>query len=233
MAFDAVSWYDPAKANVSWDSVSWNDVSWQDVSWNDVSWQDVSWDSVSWQDVSWNDVSTADSGEDVSWEDAAEGDANSSDGVELTDDQLAQIICDPTVNPDPIPEACTQPADGSGTTTDGTTTDPGTTTDRARPAARRPARVTAAAARPTRARARRTRARPLLPRALIAEGAGRLDRPAPSPVRGIFGGVPQTGDAIVSTRWQFQPVRPVGGRCARPGSAARAEARRQETGSRP
>jgi serine protease AprX len=121
--FDAVSWYDAATASVSWDSVSWNDVSWQDVSWNDVSWQDVSWDDVSWQDVSWNDTSTSDAAADVSWEDAAEGDANSTDGVDMTDNQFAQIICDPTVNPDPLPDACTAPADGSAGSTDTTPTD--------------------------------------------------------------------------------------------------------------
>src|SRR5437764_1770021 len=34
-AFNAVSWSDTAKANVSWDAVSWGDVSWGDVSWGD------------------------------------------------------------------------------------------------------------------------------------------------------------------------------------------------------
>ena len=62
-AFDAVSWIDVAKANVSWDAVSWDDVSWDDAAWNVVSWADVSWADVSWADVSWADVSWA----DVSW----------------------------------------------------------------------------------------------------------------------------------------------------------------------
>jgi serine protease AprX len=75
--FDAVSWSDTAKANVSWDAVSWADVSWGDsslaaVSWADISWSDVSWaDSLSSADVSWADISWSDS----SYEDAAEGDA--------------------------------------------------------------------------------------------------------------------------------------------------------------
>ena len=74
--FDAVSWSDTAKANVSWDAVSWSDVSWGDsalaaVSWADISWSDVSWaDSLSSADVSWADISWS----DASYEDAAEGD---------------------------------------------------------------------------------------------------------------------------------------------------------------
>ena len=51
-SFDAVSWLDVAKANVSWDSVSWDSVSWADAAWNVVSWADVSWADVSWADVS-------------------------------------------------------------------------------------------------------------------------------------------------------------------------------------
>jgi serine protease AprX len=73
--FNAVSWSDTAKANVSWDAVSWGDVSWGDSAIGDVSWADVSWSDVSWADVSWGDVSWADvSWSDVSYEDAAEGD---------------------------------------------------------------------------------------------------------------------------------------------------------------
>ena len=81
-AFDAVSWIDVAKSNVSWNDVSWNDVSWNDAAWNVVSWADVSWNDVSWADVSWADVSWADvSWADVSWEDAAEGDASADPSV--------------------------------------------------------------------------------------------------------------------------------------------------------
>jgi serine protease AprX len=85
-AFDAVSWSDTAKANVSWDAVSWGDVSWGDsslaaVSWADISWSDVSWgDSLSSADVSWGDISWSDS----SYEDAADG-----DGAGDTTDSLA------------------------------------------------------------------------------------------------------------------------------------------------
>jgi serine protease AprX len=100
-AFDAVSWLDTAKANVSWDSVSWTDVSWADASWNVVSWADVSWESVSWADVSWADVSWADvSWNDSSYEDAAEGDTGGdANGYELTPEQAAEIMADPELAP--------------------------------------------------------------------------------------------------------------------------------------
>jgi serine protease AprX len=89
--FDAVSWYDAAVANVSWDSVSWTDVSWDSVSWDSVSWDTVSWSDVSWADVSWSDVSWA----DVSWsdsakEDAVAGDDNGTAGVPLDPTALAE-----------------------------------------------------------------------------------------------------------------------------------------------
>ncbi|MDX6507561.1 MAG: serine protease AprX [Gaiellaceae bacterium] len=102
-SFDAVSWLDVAKANVSWDSVSWDSVSWTDASWNVVSWADVSWASVSWADVSWADVSWADvSWADVSYEDAAEGDTGGDpNGYQLTPEQAAEIMADPTTAPDP------------------------------------------------------------------------------------------------------------------------------------
>jgi serine protease AprX len=102
-SFDAVSWLDAAKANVSWDSVSWDSVSWADAAWNVVSWADVSWASVSWADVSWADVSWADvSWADSSYEDAAEGDATGNPaGYELTPEQAAEIMADPETAPDP------------------------------------------------------------------------------------------------------------------------------------
>jgi serine protease AprX len=117
-AFDAVSWLDVAKANVSWDSVSWDSVSWNDAAWNVVSWADVSWESVSWADVSWADVSWADvSWADASYEDAAEGDTSGNpDGYALTPEQAAEIMADPELAPDPstLPEdvaaAATDPA---------------------------------------------------------------------------------------------------------------------------
>ncbi|MFL5923231.1 MAG: S8 family serine peptidase [Gaiellaceae bacterium] len=97
-AFNAVSWSDAARANVSWDSVSWTDVSWADAAWSAVSWADVSWESVSWADVSWADVSWADS----SYEDAAEGDAASAPSAYvLTPEQAAEIMADPETAPDP------------------------------------------------------------------------------------------------------------------------------------
>ena len=94
--FDAVSWSDVIKANVSWDAVSWSDVSWSDVSWDAVSWSDVSWSDVSWSDVSWSDVS---------WEDAA-GDQGTADGsgVPLTPAQEAAAATDPDLAPLPGPD---------------------------------------------------------------------------------------------------------------------------------
>jgi serine protease AprX len=101
--FDAVSWSDAAKANVSWDSVSWADVSWADAAWSAVSWADVSWESVSWADVSWADVSWADvSRTDSSYEDAAESDAASNPSAyALTPEQAAEIMADPETAPEP------------------------------------------------------------------------------------------------------------------------------------
>jgi hypothetical protein len=103
LSFDAVSWLDVAKSNVSWDSVSWDSVSWADAAWNVVSWADVSWESVSWADVSWADVSWADvSWADSSYEDAAEGDTTGDPtGYELTPEQAAEIMADPETAPDP------------------------------------------------------------------------------------------------------------------------------------
>jgi serine protease AprX len=102
-SFNAVSWLDTAKANVSWDSVSWDSVSWADTAWNVVSWADVSWADVSWADVSWADVSWADvSWADTSYEDAAEGDTTGDpSGYELTPEQAAAIMADPETAPDP------------------------------------------------------------------------------------------------------------------------------------
>jgi serine protease AprX len=109
-AFDAVSWSDTAKANVSWNSVSWDSISWHDASWDVVSWSDVSWSSVSWSSVSWADVSWADvSWNDTSYEDAAEGDANHEGGYELTPEEAAALMADPELapSPDTLPEAVT------------------------------------------------------------------------------------------------------------------------------
>jgi serine protease AprX len=117
--FNAVSWTDTAKANVSWDAVSWDAVSWADASWSTVSWADVSWSTVSWADVSWDDVSWADS----AYEDAAEGDDNSAGGYDLTPDQAAQIMADPDVapSPDDLPADVSAALDGSSSTDGGGT----------------------------------------------------------------------------------------------------------------
>ena len=130
-AFDAVSWFNTAKANVSWNSVSWNDVSWNDadfsaVSWSSVSWNTVSWATISWNDVSWNDVSWADvSWADTSHEDAAEGDENAGDGYALTPEDAAAIMANPDIAPDPetLPEDLTG-GDGTDTGGDGTSSGP-------------------------------------------------------------------------------------------------------------
>ena len=116
--FDAVSWSDTAKANVSWDQVSWDAVSWTDASWSAVSWADVSWAQVSWDDVSWDDVSWADS----SYEDAAEGDANHDGGYDLTPEQAAEIMADPELAPAPdaIPADVSAAIDASSTDGAGT-----------------------------------------------------------------------------------------------------------------
>ncbi|HET8606662.1 MAG TPA: S8 family serine peptidase [Gaiellaceae bacterium] len=134
--FDAVSWYDAATSDVSWDSVSWSDVSWSDVSWSDVSWSDVSWDSVSWADVSWSDVSWA----DVSWadsatEDAVAGDGTPADVVPIDSSAAADLQSDPDLTGDPtadysVLDALTGTTDTTATSTvDSTTTaTTGTTT---------------------------------------------------------------------------------------------------------
>ena len=101
--FDAVSWTDVAKSNVSWDDVSWDDVSWNDAAFNVVSWADVSWADVSWADVSWADVSWADvSWQDVSWEDAAEGDTSAEPSTyELGPGEADALMNDPELAPSP------------------------------------------------------------------------------------------------------------------------------------
>jgi serine protease AprX len=101
--FDAVSWTDAIKANVSWDAVSWADVSWSDVSWDAVSWADVSWADVSWADVSWSDVS---------WEDAAEEQGSpDGSGVPLTPEEEAAAAADPELMPIGFAPPAAEPAD--------------------------------------------------------------------------------------------------------------------------
>jgi serine protease AprX len=128
--FNGISWYDTAKANVSWDSVSWDDVSWADLSTSLVSWADVSWDDVSWADVSWADVSWADvSWNDSSYEDAAEGDTGGdSNGYELTPEQAAEVMADPELAPpeNTLPAAVASALDDlpASSPTDGTVPGP-------------------------------------------------------------------------------------------------------------
>ncbi|MDQ2911111.1 MAG: S8 family serine peptidase, partial [Actinomycetota bacterium] len=119
-AFDAISWYDTAKANASWDAVSWDDAAWSLVSWADVSWDSVSWTDVSWADVSWADVSW----NDASYEDAAEGDTSGdANGYELTPEQAAAIMADPELAPpeNTLPAAVASVLDAAATSspTDG------------------------------------------------------------------------------------------------------------------
>jgi subtilisin family serine protease len=89
--FDAVSWYDAAMGDISWDSISWDSISWDSISWDSVSWADVSWSDVSWADVSWADSAK---------EDAANEDTNVG-GVPLTTDDAQAIADDPSLNLDP------------------------------------------------------------------------------------------------------------------------------------
>jgi serine protease AprX len=120
-AFDAVSWTDAIRANVSWDAVSWADVSWSDVSWDMVSWADVSWADVSWADVSWSDVS---------WEDAAEEQGTpDGSGIPITPVEQAAAEADPELQPlgaeapapalepalEPAPAPAPAPAPSGGT----------------------------------------------------------------------------------------------------------------------
>jgi serine protease AprX len=121
VSFDAHAWFNTAKVNPSWDAVSWSSAAWSGadfdaVAWSDVSWESVSWETVAWSDVSWEDVAWSDvAWSDVSWEDAAEGDANDTGGYDLTPAQVAAIMADPDIAPDPndLPEDVQPPPDGS------------------------------------------------------------------------------------------------------------------------
>jgi serine protease AprX len=117
-SFDAQAWFNTAKANPSWDAVSWSSAAWSGadfnaVAWSDVSWETVSWETVAWSDVAWSDVAWSDvSWNDVAYEDAAEGDANNSGGYDLTAEQLAAIMADPDIAPDPTNVPADVPAGG-------------------------------------------------------------------------------------------------------------------------
>jgi serine protease AprX len=78
--FDAQSWSDAAKADMSWASMSWSDQSWSDESWSDQSWSDQSWSDQSWSDMSWSDQSWSDmSWSDMSWASMSWSDSSSAD----------------------------------------------------------------------------------------------------------------------------------------------------------
>lgn len=97
VAFDAMSWANAAKSDMSWNSMSWASQSWADMSWADqswasMSWADMSWSSMSWADMSWAEMSTA----DMSQEDAAESDSISGEaGYVATPDQVDSATTDP------------------------------------------------------------------------------------------------------------------------------------------
>ena len=97
-SFDAMSWANSAKSDMSWNSMSWNSQSWSDQSWSDqswasMSWADMSWNSMSWTDMSWTDMSWA----DTSQEDAAEGDTvTGSAGYQVDAADIAEAATDPS-----------------------------------------------------------------------------------------------------------------------------------------
>jgi len=97
-SFDAMSWANSAKSDMSWNSMSWNSQSWSDLSWSDqswasMSWADMSWNSMSWTDMSWADMSWADS----SQEDAAEGDSVAGTaGYQADPADIAEAATDPS-----------------------------------------------------------------------------------------------------------------------------------------
>jgi serine protease AprX len=97
LAFDAMSWANTAKSDMSWNSMSWSSQSWSDMSWTDQSWASMSWTDMSWSDMSWTDMSWTDmSSADVSREDAAESDSISgSAGYAATPDQVQAAETDP------------------------------------------------------------------------------------------------------------------------------------------
>ena len=98
-SFNAMSWANSAKSDMSWNSMSWNSQSWSDQSWSDqswasMSWADMSWNSMSWTDMSWADMSWADS----SQEDAAEGDTTAGTaGYQADPADIAEAATDPSI----------------------------------------------------------------------------------------------------------------------------------------
>src|SRR4051795_5461494 len=98
-SFDAMSWANSAKSDMSWNSMSWTSQSWSDLSWSDqswasMSWADMSWNSMSWTDMSWVDMSWA----DTSQEDAAEGDdIEGVAGYQADPADIAEAATDPSI----------------------------------------------------------------------------------------------------------------------------------------
>jgi serine protease AprX len=122
--FDAVSWENTARADVSWDTVSWENVSWENVSWDTVSWENASWETVSWETVSWETSATA---ETISWEDAAAADGTGP--AELTPEEAAAIALDPELQDPtaPAPTLTTSTPTATATVTTDTSTATATT----------------------------------------------------------------------------------------------------------
>jgi serine protease AprX len=98
-AFDAMSWANAAKSDMSWNSMSWTSQSWSDQSWSDQSWASMSWADMSWNSMSWTDMSWADmSWADMSSEDAAEGDdIEGVAGYEVDPADIAEAATDPSL----------------------------------------------------------------------------------------------------------------------------------------
>src|SRR4051794_29547338 len=98
-AFDAMSWANAAKSDMSWNSMSWNSQSWSDLSWSDQSWASMSWADMSWNSMSWTDMSWADmSWADTSQEDAAEGDdIEGVAGYQADPVDIAEAATDPSI----------------------------------------------------------------------------------------------------------------------------------------
>jgi serine protease AprX len=98
-AFDAMSWANAAKSDMSWNSMSWTSQSWSDLSWSDQSWASMSWADMSWNSMSWTDMSWADmSWADTSQEDAAEGDdIEGVAGYQADPADIAEAATDPSI----------------------------------------------------------------------------------------------------------------------------------------
>jgi serine protease AprX len=91
-SFNALTWTDAAKGDLSWDSMTWTDLTWTDMTWTDLSWSDLTWTDMTWTDMTWTDQAALDS----STEDVAEGDTlGGSTGYVATLAELAAAAADP------------------------------------------------------------------------------------------------------------------------------------------